>query len=251
MSFIDLMSNTIWSEADIVRRTEEIIHGQFSREAENIINRKVTGAMLKAYTPTAEEQAELMYYAAVCEQARLAGVQARADMALLYQIMDTERHLARLSQPVVNPVVDEFGNVVNQAEVDADNAERAQAQSAVDAASPEVMQWVAARNPPPPPTPPVDEFAQAVLELSTAHTRLQQPVVEPVLDDLGAITNQQELDTDAAERAAAQLIIDNAAPEVIVAYELSLDPLTARTVPVNSGPATTTVTNSVIEGAPL
>lgn len=250
MSFIDLMSNTIWSEADIVRRTEEIIHGQFSREAENIINRKVTGAMLKVYTPTAEEQAELIHYAEVCEQARLAGVQARADMALLYQIMDTERHLARLAQPVVDPVVDELGDVVNQAEVDVDVAERAQAQSAVDAASPEVMQWVEVRNPPPP-APPVDEFALAVLALSTAHTRLQQPLVEPILDELGVVTNQPALDTDAAERAAAQLVIDNAAPAVVAAYELGLVPPTELIAPVNTGTAETTVTNTVIEGEPL
>lgn len=162
-SFVNMFSNDVWSEADIVRRTEAIIHGQFSPEQETILNRKATGAALGQYALTPDEQAELARYAQVSEAARLEGNAARADMALLLQVFEVEAAERRLAQPVVEPELDEDGNVTNQDVIDADEADRTAAQAAVDAASPEVMQWVEARRPPlPEPVPgpelqPVEE----------------------------------------------------------------------------------------------
>jgi hypothetical protein len=90
MSFVDVMANDVWTAADIVRRTEAMVRSQFSAEDEQILNRKVTGQMLGQYTLTPDEQAELGAFAAATEAARLQGVAARADMALLAQALAVE-----------------------------------------------------------------------------------------------------------------------------------------------------------------
>lgn len=144
MSFVDLMADDRWSEADIVRRTEAMIRSEFSAEAETILNRKVSGMVLGIYTPTEAEQAEMARYQATVEAARVAGNEARADMATLLRVFpleDAQRRLDRvalvvawdrLQDPEVELVVDEdTGEVTNAEEVAQDQAERAAALSAV------------------------------------------------------------------------------------------------------------------------
>lgn len=144
MSFVDLMADDRWSEADIVRRTEAMIRSEFSAEAETILNRKVSGMVLGIYAPTEAEQAEMARYQATVEAARVAGNEARADMALLLRVFpleEAQRRLDRvalvvawdrLQDPEVEPVVDEdTGEVTNAEDVERDKAERAAALSAV------------------------------------------------------------------------------------------------------------------------
>jgi len=153
MSFVDVMANDVWTETDIVRRTESMVRSEFSFDAENILNRKATGAALGHYELTPEDLMELADYAQVVEDARVQGALARADMALLSQVMAMEVAAKRLAQPEVTPELDEEGNVLNQDAVDADAAERAQAQAVMDAASPEALALYEARKPAPEPTP--------------------------------------------------------------------------------------------------
>jgi hypothetical protein len=89
-SFINLLASDIWSEADIVNRTEAMIASEFSAHAVAILNRKVTAATIGAYTLTADEQAEVARYAQVCTAAATEGNAARADMALLQSALDCE-----------------------------------------------------------------------------------------------------------------------------------------------------------------
>lgn len=144
MSFVDLMADDRWSEADIVRRTEAMIRSEFSADAETILNRKVSGMVLGIYAPTEAEQAEMARYQATVEAARVAGDNARADMAVLLRVFpleEAQRRLDRvalvvawdrLQDPEVEPVVDEeTGAVTNADEVAQDQAERAAALSAV------------------------------------------------------------------------------------------------------------------------
>ena len=144
MSFVNLLANDIWSEADIVRRTESMVRSEFSQEAETILNRKVLGASLGTYTISAEEQADLERYNVVVLAAQAEGVAARADMALLLQVFpleDAKRRLDRMSLtdawdrlqlPVVDPIVNEdTGEVVNQLEVQQDIVERSAAQNVI------------------------------------------------------------------------------------------------------------------------
>ena len=90
MSFVDLMANDVWSDADITRRTESMIRAEFSAEAETILNRKVSGMVLGIYAPTEAEMIEMGRYQMAVEAARIAGVEARADMVLLSAVMALE-----------------------------------------------------------------------------------------------------------------------------------------------------------------
>lgn len=125
-SFVNLMGNDIWTETDIINRTEALIRSEFPDAAVAILNRKATGAALGQYTMTAEEQGELARYVQVCEEARQAGIAARADMALLQAALDVEAAQRRLASE--------------------DESERAAAQAVIDAAAPEALALVAARS---------------------------------------------------------------------------------------------------------
>ena len=62
-----------------------------------------------------------------------------------------------------------------------------------------------------------------VLELEVQKRRLDMPLVEPVLDEEAeeeTITNQDALDADAAERDAAQALLDAASPEAKELFDL-------------------------------
>lgn len=54
-----------------------------------------------------------------------------------------------------------------------------------------------------------------VFVVEAAERRLAQPVVEPVYDEDGNITNEAEILQDEAERNEAQALIDSADPEVM------------------------------------
>lgn len=128
MSFIDLQGAVVWSEADITARTEAMVHAEFSVQEETILNRKVTGTVLGQWQMTPQEQGDLMRYAAVCLQAKQAGVDARADNARLRQALAVEaalRQLAGADDPILT---------------------RDQAQAVVDAAPADVQALVAARR---------------------------------------------------------------------------------------------------------
>lgn len=148
-----MMANDFWSDADITNRTEAMVRAAMPLQDELVLNRKVQGAALGEYTLTAEDQAGMTTLAQAGFAAQQEGAAARADMALLLRVFEVEKAEKRLALPVVEPILDEEGNVTNQAEVDADNAQRDTAQVIIDAADEEIMGWVEARRPPPEPEP--------------------------------------------------------------------------------------------------
>ncbi len=137
MSFVDLLGNDVWSEADIVRRTEALVRREFSRDAETILVRKVQGVAL-GVPLSAEDEAEVAAFRAVVQSAQAEGVEARADMALLQTVLVHEAALARLALPVVE------GDAL-------DAAEREAAQALVNGASAETLSLYAMRHPVPEP----------------------------------------------------------------------------------------------------
>lgn len=137
MSFVDLLSSDVWSEADIVRRTEALVRSEFSRDAETILVRKVQGVAL-GVPLSAEDEAEVAAFRAVLLAAQAAGVEARADMVRLQAVLDHEAALGRLVLPAI--------------EGDAEDAvERGAAQALVDGASAETLALYALRHPEPEP----------------------------------------------------------------------------------------------------
>ena len=197
-SFVNLMADDVWSETDMIRRTEAMIRSEFSLELETILNRKVSGMALGTYQPTGRDLADIARYDDVAREAQAAGVAARADMALLLQVFPLEEAQRRLDRPVlsaawerlqlpeVGPVFDELsGEVMNAEHVEQDRAER-QAASAVVA--PYLI-------PDPEAVPEEREVALMILDPS-------------------AVT------ADEAERAGAQAIIDAAPEAAISLFEL-------------------------------
>ena len=195
-SFINLLANDIWSDADITRRTEAMVRTEFSAEAETILNRKVAGISLSQYTPTPEDLAEMARFKEVVDAAHDEGVAARADMVLLSETLVYEAAKTRLAQttlqdawdrlqlPEVEPILDqETGEVLNQAEVDQDKAERAAAQQIVQ---PHLITI---------PSAEVDGESQTILDPASVAQ-------------------------DEAERAAAQAVVDAASQEVVDLYAL-------------------------------
>lgn len=146
MSFVNLLANDIWSEADIVKKCEDIVHAEFPLIEENILHRKVTAATIGSYSLTPEETQQLGEYKSVCERAKQEGIQARLDMTLLYQIMEYENAFYRLQQPIVEPIVED-DVTINQEEVDVDSEERDAAQIILGNGSEEVIYWFEQRNP--------------------------------------------------------------------------------------------------------
>lgn len=152
MSFVNMMSNDVWSSADIDNKVQALIRSRFSAEDELKAAR-----LARLANPSAEDQAftaAVDTWIADCVQQ---GRQARADMALLLEVFDVEAAERRLALPVVEPELDEEGNIINQDAIDADQAERTAAQAEVDSASPEVMHWVDLRRPPQPEPEPEPE----------------------------------------------------------------------------------------------
>ena len=205
MSFVDLMANDFWSEADIVRRTEALIRSEFSQEAETILNRKVLGMTLGTYQASEAEQAELLRYSEVAQSAQTEGLTARSDMELLSQVFILEEAQRRLNRPVLviveepepvepEPVDPDLEPVdpdleLPEAEVPApilpwipgptledveiDLQERTDAEQVLATASSEALDLFTLRNPPP---PVVEE------ELEPETVELEEVIPDPVED---------------------------------------------------------------------
>jgi hypothetical protein len=147
MSYVDLMSNDRWYEHDHVNRTEAMVRAHWSAHDEAILNAKLWGAALGIEPLTQQEQMDIADLKAARTSARLAGLEARADAALLHSTLDAEPSYLRLRQPVLEPVVDDEEVVLNQEELDKDLAERAAAQAVVDACTQPVLDLLLLRNP--------------------------------------------------------------------------------------------------------
>ena len=133
MSFVDLMANDVWTEAAIKSRLHAEIRAEISAEREQELNRALQGATLGVHALTVAEQQEIARFKAVTDRVTALGAEARADAALLVQVLALEAAKRRLAQP----------------ETEGDTTERAAAQAVIDAAAPEALEWVERRNPTP------------------------------------------------------------------------------------------------------
>jgi hypothetical protein len=103
MSFIDLMGNDRWTETDIKTRLHSLIRSQISEQVEDEIKRASIGVALGQHTFSQEEYVKLLQFKKLTEEVDAIGHQARADWALLSQVMDIEDKL-REGAEVVLPV---------------------------------------------------------------------------------------------------------------------------------------------------
>lgn len=156
MSFVNLLANDIWSDADITRRTEAMVHSVTPAFEETILTRKVMAASMGQWTMTETDQAELAAYTQACTDAHAAGLAARADMALLQSVLDYETAVERLTcDPVTEPltveeIIDGSAYEVPNPAIAQDAAERTEAQAAVSGAAQDALTLYALRHPPEP-----------------------------------------------------------------------------------------------------
>lgn len=137
MSFVDLMKNDVWSDADITTRTEAMVRAEFSVERELILNRKMQGAAAGVYPLSPEEQMEAQRFQQVCFLAQQEGVAARRDMALLSEALACEAAARRLAQEPVSDADEGY---------EQDLEERVQAEAVLAGAPAEVLELVAKRG---------------------------------------------------------------------------------------------------------
>lgn len=147
MSFINLMVNDIWSDADITARTEAMVRSVISLQDELVLNRKIQGANLEQYTLTPEDQVQMALLAQAGFNAQQEGIAARNDMILLLKVLEYEKAKSRLSLPVIESVLDEENNILNQEEIDIDVQERNSVQYIIDNADQETINLYNLRNP--------------------------------------------------------------------------------------------------------
>lgn len=150
MSFVNMLSNDIWTEQDITNRTEAMVRAVISVQDELVLNRKIQGASLNKYQLTQDDINQMTLLEQAGYQAQQEGIAAREDMATLLQVFEVESAKNRLALPITEPELDEEGNILNQDQIDIDNQERTDAQNIVDSAPEEVLYWVNIRNPEPP-----------------------------------------------------------------------------------------------------
>jgi len=132
-SFVNLMANDVWSEADIKSRLHAEIRSVISEQKENEISRAIQGRLLGMHTLTPEENASIALFKQVSDKVALLAVQARADAVLLSKAMDLELAQNRLTQPAT--------------ETEKDIQERDDASSVIAAAIPSVIALADLRKP--------------------------------------------------------------------------------------------------------
>jgi outer membrane protein assembly factor BamA len=142
MSFVDLMANDIWSDTDINNKVQALIRSQYSEQDELKASRLARNSDISANDLLFIANLDAWISSCVNE-----GRNARSDMQLLLQVISLEQAQARLSQPEVQPELDEEGNVLNQQQLDEDKQAREQAQAVLDGATADTWALYLQRNP--------------------------------------------------------------------------------------------------------
>ena len=160
MSFIDKMASDVWSSADIDNKVHALIRSRYSADDELKASR-----LARKPDPSESDSAFVAGVDAWIAECVQQGNDARADMALLNEVFPMEAAARRLAMPLVEPEINEEGEVTNQDAIDTDLAERADAQAIIDSASPEAKALYDLRNPPAPEPEPEETIVDPLEEI--------------------------------------------------------------------------------------
>lgn len=151
MSIVNLLKNDIWSEADIINAGRAAIYSQISFDRQQELQTIMLGHIAGLRTATMEELTEIAQVQAVTEAQVIANAEARADMALLNDVLAYEAALERLTcAPITEPATIMEGEVeVPNPWIAHDAQERAEAQALIDAATQGTLDLHALRHPAP------------------------------------------------------------------------------------------------------
>lgn len=154
-AIVDVLANDVWSDADIDNRVRSIVSSRVSVERQDELRTIMLGHIAQMRAATPSELGEIMLVKSVTEAAADAGRQARADMALLRQVLAYEAAQARLAQPEVKEpatvLIPGAGDAdpveVPNPAIEADAAERQAAQAVIVGAGQDVTDLLALRHP--------------------------------------------------------------------------------------------------------
>lgn len=154
-TFINLLGNDIWSDADITNRCRAIIESQVPIARQDELRTIMLGHIAKLRAATDAEMAEILLVKSLTEAAADLSRAARADMALLQSALDYESAALRLAVPVfagqkTMATTDETGDERQHDNPDylSDQAEREAALDVLASASQATLDLVVLRNPP-------------------------------------------------------------------------------------------------------
>lgn len=156
MSIVNLLKNDIWSEADIINAGRAAIYSQISFDRQQELQTIMLGHIAGMRTATMEELTEIAQVQAVTEAQASANAAARADMALLNDVLAYEAALDRLTCAVIDgPLTIEHtdlnglvSDIPNPA-IAVDAEERDAAEAVINAASEETHVLYVLRHPAP------------------------------------------------------------------------------------------------------
>lgn len=143
-TFINLLGNDVWSDADITNRCRAIIESQVPVVRQDELRTIMLGHIAKLRAATDAEMAEILLVKSLTEAAADLSRAARADMALLQSALDYEAATRRLAVPV-------FAGAERQQDNPdylSDQAEREAALDVLASASQATLDLVVLRNPP-------------------------------------------------------------------------------------------------------
>ena len=151
---LDLMGNTVWTEAQIAKYIVSLIRQSYSENDELYLARISLGKLMGIYTPTAEEEAQIGPFQTYVEACRTTGNQMRQDNDLLRRTIEYENALKKIESPVpavdaTITIIDESGNevTVDNPVLVQDAEERIAAQAIIDAVTQDVLDLYYLRNP--------------------------------------------------------------------------------------------------------
>lgn len=154
-TFIDLLGNDVWSDADITNRCRAIIESHVPIARQDELRTIMLGHIAKLRAATDAEMAEITLVKSLTEAAADLSRAARADMSLLQSALDYESAARRLAVPVfagpkTATTTDEAGGERQHDNPDylIDQAEREAALDVVSSASQATLDLVVLRNPP-------------------------------------------------------------------------------------------------------
>lgn len=165
-SFINMLANDVWSDADITNRCRATIESHVPCARQDELRTIMLGHLAQMRAATDAEMAEIMLVKQLTIDAADLGRAARADMALLQSALDYEAAQARLLLPevtepatVTSTDMDGVTTELPNPSIAADLAERTAAQALIDGASPETLALLLLRHPPPVEVDPLPEVA--------------------------------------------------------------------------------------------
>lgn len=176
-SFIKLMGDIVFTEAQIRHRLKDIERSVYSERDEQVLNRIASGIALGVYTPTAEEVQQITDFNVFMTEMMSMATTVRAENDLLSRTISYEQAQARLAQVIALDGRPE--QIAVDATYDADGVELTPA-----------IPYIAGVE-------PLPEFVE--VEVDGVLTTIRNPMVVQ----------------DEAERAAAQGVIDGAVADVL------------------------------------